>query len=65
MVCWNLKMKNKLELIQELNMAGETQYKVFDRDTLYLITKDKSLAERIYKQFKLEYQAEKQNASKI
>jgi|TARA_B110000259_G_scaffold175128_1_gene210059 hypothetical protein len=58
-------MKNKLELIQELNAAGETQYKVFDRDTLYLITKDKSLAERIYKQFKLEYQAEKQNASKI
>jgi hypothetical protein len=58
-------MKNKLELIQELNMAGETQYKVFDIDTLYLITRDKSLAERIYKQFKLEYQAEKQNASKI
>ena len=58
-------MKNKLELIQELNMAGETQYKVFDRDTLYLITRDKSLAERVYIQFKLEYQAEKQNASKI
>jgi hypothetical protein len=58
-------MRNKLELTQELNEAGETQYKVFDRDTLYLITRDKSLAERIYKQFKLEYQAEKQNASKI
>ena len=58
-------MKNKLELVQELNEAGETQYKVFDRDKLYLITKDKSLAERIYKQFKLEYQAEKQNANKI
>ena len=58
-------MKNKLELIQELNMAGETQYKVFDRDTLYLITLNKPLAEKIFKQFKLEYQAEKQNASKI
>ena len=58
-------MKNKLELIQELDEAGVTQYKVFDKNTLYLITKDKSLAERIYKQFKLEYQAEKQNASKI
>ena len=60
-----MKMKNKLELIQELNEAGVTQYKVFDRDTLYLITLNKSLAEKVYKQFKLEYQAEKQNASKI
>lgn len=58
-------MKNKLELIQELTEEGVTQYKVFDRDTLYLITLNKSLAEKVYKQLKLEYQAEKQNASKI
>ena len=58
-------MTNKLQLIQELNENGVIQYKVFDRNTLYLITLNKSLAERVYKQFKLEYQTEKQDANKI
>jgi len=58
-------MKNKLELLQSFNQNGEIQYKVQDRDTLYLITRDKTVAERVYKQFKLEYQEERKNASKI
>ena len=58
-------MKNKLELLQSFDQNGEIQYKVQDRDTLYLITRDKTVAERVYKQFKLEYQEERKNASKI
>lgn len=58
-------MKNKLELLQSLDQNGRIQYKVQDRDTLYLITRDKTVAERVYKQFKLEYQEERKNASKI
>lgn len=58
-------MKNKLELLQSLDQNGDIQYKVQDRDTLYLITRDKTVAERVYKQFKLEYQEERKNASKI
>lgn len=59
-------MKNKLiiEVDCEYNPEHLT-YKVRDAHNLYLITRDKSLAERVYKEFKEQYQEEKRNASKV
>lgn len=58
--------KNKLVIEVDYDYDPDhLTYKVMDAHNLYLITRDKGLAERIYKQFKEEYREEKQNASKV
>jgi hypothetical protein len=58
--------KNKLVLeVDYEHNPDYLTYKVRDAHKLYLITRDRSLAERIYKEFKEQYQEEKRNASKV
>jgi hypothetical protein len=48
-------MKNELKLIIERDEDQIATYKVEDADTLYLITKNRSVADKVYKELKLEY----------
>ncbi len=59
--------KNKLIIVQDTNEKGEKVYKVQDNRRLFLITSNKDLASRVFKQLKLDYQKqrEQENASKI
>lgn len=57
--------KNKLVIMQDLDEKGRIVFKVRDSNRLFLITHSKDLAERIFKQLKLDYQKEKENASKV
>ena len=57
---------NKLVInIEYDGVVTDPIYKVEDRDTLYMRTRDRNVAEKCYNELKLEYQAEKQNASKV
>lgn len=56
---------NKLLITEYMNDDKELAYKVEDKYTVYMITRSKTLAERTYNYLKLEYQTEKQNASKV
>lgn len=51
--------------MQDLDGKGRIVFKVRDSNRLFLITHSKDLAERIFKQLKLDYQKEKENASKV
>lgn len=57
--------KNKLVIMQDLDENDRIVFKVRDSNRLFLITHSKDLAERIFKQLKLDYQKEKENASKV
>jgi|TARA_B110000908_G_scaffold158161_1_gene199000 hypothetical protein len=48
-----------------MNDDKELAYKVEDKYNVYMMTRSKTLAERTYNYLKLEYQTEKQNASKV
>jgi len=58
-------MKNKLIISTETLIDGSLRYKLSDNNTLYLITRDLTLAEKTAEVLKLEYKREKQNASKV
>ena len=55
----------KLLITEYINEDKELAYKVEDKYSIYMLTRDKALAEKTYKYLKSEYQAEIQNASKI
>ncbi len=58
-------MKNKLEINIEYDDISDPIYKVEDAHTLYMRTRDRRVAENCYNDLKLEYQREKENASKV
>jgi hypothetical protein len=59
-------MKNKLEINVEYDgCISDPIYKVEDAHTLYMRTRDRRVAENCYNDLKLEYQREKENASKV
>ena len=58
-------MKNKLEINIEDDGCTDPIYKVEDAHTLYMRTRDRRVAEKCYNDLKLEYQREKENASKV
>jgi|TARA_B110000967_G_C18724336_1_gene479300 hypothetical protein len=58
-------MKNRLLITPYVNQDKEVAYKVEDSFTVYMITRNKTLAEETYNYLKLEYQQELKNASKI
>jgi hypothetical protein len=58
-------MKNKLEINIEDDGCTDPIYKVEDAHTLYMRTRDRRVAENCYNDLKLEYQREKENASKV
>ena len=63
-VCWNLKM-NKLIISPEVQEDGHLKYTVQDSNRIYMITRDRALAEKTAAALKSEYNREKQNASKV
>ena len=58
-------MKNKLLITEYMNDDKELAYKVEDKYSVYMLTRDKALAQKTYNNLKSEYQAEKENASKV
>jgi|MDSY01.1.fsa_nt_gb hypothetical protein len=54
-------MINKLVLEE----SEDGYYRVFDANSVYLITPNKFLAQQVYNQFKLEYREEQENASEV
>ena len=58
-------MKNKLLITEYMNDDKELAYKVEDKYSIYMLTRNKTLAEETYNYLKLEYQQELKNASKI
>ena len=58
-------MKNKLKINIEYDDISDPIYKVEDAHTLYMRTRDRRVAENCYNDLKLEYQREKENASKV
>lgn len=59
-------MKNKLVInIEYDDVITDPIYKVEDAHNLYMRTRDRNVAERCYNDLKLEYQREKENASKV
>ena len=57
---------NKLVINVEYDgVITDPIYKVEDSYTLYMRTRNRNVAEECYNNLKLEYQAEKQNASKV
>jgi len=55
---------NKLEITIEYDgLIADPIYKVEDRDTLYMRTRDRRVAEQCYNELKLEYTRGKKNAS--
>lgn len=59
-------MKNKLEInIEHDGCVSDPIYKVEDAYTLYMRTRNRKVAESCYKNLKLEYQREKENARKV
>lgn len=58
-------MKNKLEITIERDEDLIEIYKVHDINTLYLITRNRTLAEKVFKDLKLDYKKDKENASKV
>ena len=55
------QMINKLVLEE----SEDGYYRVFDANSVYLITPNKFLAQQVYNQFKLEYREEQENASEV
>tara|TARA_B100001063_G_scaffold156438_1_gene145903 strand:- start:264 stop:422 length:159 start_codon:yes stop_codon:yes gene_type:complete len=51
-------MKNELKLIIERDEDLIPIYKVEDANNLYLVTKNRSVADKVYKELKLEYKKE-------
>ena len=51
-------MKNELKLIIERDEDLIPIYKVEDVNNLYLVTKNRSVADKVYKELKLEYKKE-------
>ena len=59
-------MKNKLEINVEYDgCISDPIYKEEDAHTLYMRTRSRKVAETCYNDLKLEYQREKENASKV
>jgi hypothetical protein len=58
-------LKNKLEITIERDEDLIEIYKVHDINTLYLITRNRTLAEKVFKDLKLDYKKDKENASKV
>ena len=60
-------MKNKLVILEDKDESSNVVYKVRDARRLFLITYNKDLASRVFKELKLDYQKQKEreNASKI
>jgi len=59
-------MKNKLEINTEYDeIISDPIYRVEDAHTLYMRTRSRKVAETCYNDLKLEYQREKENASKV
>jgi len=58
-------MKNKLRIITERDENLIEIFKVEDANTLYVVTRTRAVAEKAYKELKLEYKKEQENASKI
>ena len=60
-------MRNKLVILEDKDESSNVVYKVRDARRLFLITHNKDLALRVFKELKLEYQKQKEqeNASKI
>ena len=56
-------MKNKLKLTTERDKDLVQIFKVEDAHNLYLLTKNRSVADKVFKQLKLEYKKEEENAS--
>jgi hypothetical protein len=56
-------MKNELKLTVERDADLIEVYRVQDSYRLYLITKNRILAYKTYKQLKLDYKKDKENAS--
>ena len=57
---------NKLMInIEYDGVVTDPIYKVEDKYTLYMRTRDIKVAEMCYKHLKVEYQLEKENASKV
>ena len=56
---------NKLIISTEILDDGHLRYKLHDNDMIYLLTRDLALAEKTAALLKLEYNREKQNASKV
>lgn len=56
-------MKNELKLIIERDENLTEIFKVEDANNLYLVTRNRSVADKVYKKLKLEYKKEKENAS--
>lgn len=48
-------MKNELKLIIERDENQIATYKVEDANNLYLVTRNRSVADKVYKELKLEY----------
>jgi len=56
-------MKNELKLTIERDKDLVQIFKVEDANNLYLVTKNRSVADKVFKQLKLEYKKEQENAS--
>jgi hypothetical protein len=58
--------KNKLVIREELGtITSDPIYFVEDAYTLYCRTRNLNVAKQLYKELKLEYQREQENASKV
>lgn len=66
MGCLSLK-KNKLLLLEEKDESDRVVYKVRDNRRLFLITHNKDVALKVFKELKIDYQKQKEqeNASKV
>lgn len=66
MGCLSLK-KNKLLLLEEKDESDRVVYKVRDSRRLFLITHNKDVALKVFKELKIDYQKQKEqeNASKV
>ena len=58
-------MKNELKLTIERDKDLVQIFKVEDANNLYLVTKNRSVADKVFKQLKLEYKKEQENASSV
>jgi len=58
---------NSLGIATFKDGEGEVMYKVYESGTgtVYMVTRNKLLAEDLVRKFKLEYQQEKNNASQV
>ena len=57
--------KNRLLILEDKDENNRTVYKVRDSRRLFLITHSKDVALKVFKELKLDYKKERENASKV